>query len=132
MDNFLYLLFFVIALFLSMQVYVRLSTFLKKGKLIEDIDGSLGQAIDSGQKNLLYFYSNGCAACKPMGPVIDTLKEEFKTVHKINIATDMDIARKFGVMGTPSTILIENRKISSFLVGAKSESVLRKLLFSSS
>lgn len=115
-----------------MQISVRLSTYFKKGKVIEGVDGELGRSIDSGEKNLLYFYSNGCAACRPMSPVIDALKKEYKAVHKINIATDMDMARKFGVMGTPSTILIENRKISSFLVGAKSESALRKLLSISS
>ena len=132
MDNLLYLLYFILALFVVTQIYVKISTYLKKGKVVEGIEGDLGRSIDTGQKNLLYFYSNSCSACKPMGPVVDALKKEFETVHKINIATDMDIARKFGVMGTPSTVLIEHRKISSFLVGAKSESTLRKLLVTSS
>ena len=132
MDNLLYLLYFVLSLFVVMQIFMRISTYLKKGKVVKGIEGDLGRSIDSGQKNLLYFYSNGCAACKPMGPVVDVLKKEFEMVHKINIATDMNIARKFGVMGTPSTVLIEHRKISSFLVGTKSESTLRKLLLTSS
>lgn len=128
MDNFLYILYFIIALFVLMQIYMRLSTYLKKGKKVEGVDGPLGSKINTGQKNLLYFYSNGCAACKPMSPVIDQLQKEFDNVHKINVASDMETARKFGVMGTPSTIIVENGKISSFFVGAKSESYLRKLM----
>jgi thioredoxin-like negative regulator of GroEL len=40
----------------------------------------------------------------------------------------MDIGRHFGVMGTPSVVLVEDGTIRDYLVGAKSETLLRKLM----
>jgi thioredoxin 1 len=96
--------------------------------VIEGIKGKLGNEVLSGRKVLVYFYTNSCAACKPMTPVIDRLKKEYKNIHKINLATDMDTGRAFGVMGTPATILVEDQKIKSFNLGAKTESFLRNLI----
>ena len=128
MDNFLYILYALIAFILFSQLYIRLSTYFKKGKILDDIPGKLGKEIGKGKKKLLYFYSSGCAACKPMTPVIDKMQKEYKNLHMINVATEMDIAKKIGVMGTPALVLVENNKISSFQLGAKNEPAIRKLL----
>ena len=128
MDNFLYILLFVVALFALMQIYVRLSTWSKKGKSVENIGGDLGKEINSGGRHLLYFYTSSCAACKTMTPVIDTLKKEFNNIHKVNLATDMEIGRKFGVMGTPATVVVEKNKITSYVLGYKNAQFLRTLL----
>ncbi len=128
MSNLLSIVLFVIALFVLMQIYVRLSTWKKKGKMVEDIGGDLGNEIRSGGKHLLYFYTSSCGACKTMTPIIDALKEEFKNIHKVNLAIDMEIGRKFGVMGTPATVVVENEKITSYILGHKNRSFLRNLL----
>lgn len=111
-----------------MQIYVRISTWKKKGKQVDTIDGNLGKEIRAGGRHLLYFYTSSCGACKNMTPLIDTLKKEFKNIHKVNLATEMETGRKFGVMGTPATVVVENSKISSYDLGFKNESFLRKLL----
>lgn len=128
METFLYIVLSVVGLFVVMQLYIRLSSFFKKGKVIEGVGGKLGNDIQSGRKLLVYFYTTSCAACKPMTPMIDRLKKEFKNIHKINLATDMNIGRAFGVMGTPATILVEDQKIKSFNLGARTESYLRNLI----
>ena len=128
MDTILYIVLAIIGLFVVMQLYIRLSAVFKKGKVIEGVKGKLGSDIQSGKKMLVYFYSNSCAACKPMTPMVDRLKKEFKNIHKINLATDMDTGRAFGVMGTPATILVEDQKIQSFNLGARTESFLRNLI----
>jgi len=128
MDTILYIVLAIVGLFVVMQLYIRLSAVFKKGKVIEGIKGKLGQDVLSGGKLLVYFYTNNCAACKPMTPVIDRLKKEYKNIHKINLAADMDTGRAFGVMGTPATILVEDQKIKSFNLGAKTESFLRNLI----
>ena len=128
MNNLLYIVLFVIALFALMQIYVRLSTWLKKGRKVENIDGELGKEINSGGRHLLYFYTSSCAACKTMMPLIDALKEEFKNIHKVNLAIDMEIGREFGVMGTPATVVVENNKITSYTLGHKNTPFLRNLL----
>lgn len=128
MATILYVVLTIVGLFVVMQLYIRLSAVFKKGKVIEGIRGKLGKDIQSGRKLLVYFYTNSCAACKPMTPMVDRLKKEFKNIHKINLATDMDIGRAFGVMGTPATILVEDQKIKSFNLGARTESYLRNLI----
>jgi len=128
METILYIVLTIVGLFVLMQLYIRLSAVLKKGKVIEGVKGKLGSDIRSGRKLLVYFYTNSCAACKPMTPMIDHLKKEFKNIHKINLASEMDVARAFGVMGTPATILVEDQKIKSFNLGAKTESFLRNLI----
>jgi thioredoxin 1 len=128
MENLLYIVIAVIGLFVVMQIYIRLSSVFKKGKKIEGVKGKLGNDIRSGKKVLVYFYTNSCAACKPMTPLIDRIKKENKNVYKINLATEMDTGRAFGVMGTPATVVVVNEKVQSFNLGAKTESFLRNLL----
>ena len=128
MESILYIVMAIAGLFVVMQLYIRLSAVFKKGKVIEGVKGKLGSELLSGRKLLVYFYTNSCAACKPMTPVVDRLKKEFKNIHKVNLATDMDTGRAFGVMGTPATILVEDQKIKSFNLGSKTESFLRNLI----
>lgn len=117
-----------VGLFVLLQLFIRVSTYLKKGKEITGLSGKLGKDIASGKKQLIYFFTNSCAAYKPMSPVVDKLAKEFKNVHKVNLATEMETGRKFGVMGTPAVVPVESGKIKEFSLGAKTEFYLRKLL----
>ena len=110
------------------NLFVLVSGFLKKGKVLTDLSGELGRKIAAGQRMLLYFYSPTCAACRVMTPVIDKMRTENKNVQKINLTREMDLGRKFGVMGTPATVLVEDAKIQKFYLGARSEQFLRNLI----
>lgn len=128
MNNILYIVLAFVALFVILQLTARISTFLKKGKEVNGIPGKLGKDIASGGRQLIYFFTHSCQACKAMTPVVDKLSKEFGNIHRINLATDMDIGRSFGVMGTPAVVLVESGKIKEFILGAKSEPYLRNLL----
>lgn len=128
MDSFLYIILAIIGFFIFIQIFIRLSVLFKKGKTIDGIKGELGDKIKAGQKLLIYFFSPGCSACKHVTPVIDKIKEERTDIYKVDLSKDMELGQKFGVMGTPATIVIENKKISKYVLGAKSESYLRELL----
>ena len=128
MDSFLYIILAIVGFILFMQIFVRVSTLLKKGKEINGISGELGNRINTGEKLLVYFFSPTCAACKAVTPIIDQMKKEKLNIYKIDISQKPEIRRGFGVMGTPATILVENKKISQYVLGAKSETFLRKLV----
>lgn len=128
MNNLLYILYFIIGFFVLMQLYMRISTKLKKGKSVEGLERFIGRGPKANARHMFYFYTSSCAACKPMGPIVDRLKKDYKNIHKVNLGTDMEIGRRFGVMGTPSFVVIENQKIDGFYVGAKSEQFLIKQL----
>jgi len=127
METVLFLVLAVVGFFVLMQVFMRIMSLTKKGKSITGVQGELGNKIKSGSKLLVYFYSPGCGACRPMTPVIDQMKKEMNNVFKIDVTQKPDIARIFSVMGTPATIVVENEKISQYILGAKPESFLRKL-----
>lgn len=124
----LYLVLAIIALFIVLQFTMVIRMRLQKGKSAPMVSGPVGKAIQHGDKVLLYFFSPGCGACRPMTPVIEKLSKSRKNVFKIDISRDMAIARKFGVMGTPSTVLVETGKIAEFLVGPQPEHKVLSLL----
>ncbi len=124
----LYIVLGIIGLFFLMQFTMVFKMRLQKGKTAPDVSGAVGKAIQRGDKVLLYFFSPGCRACRPMTPVIEKLSKSKKNVFPIDISRDMSMARKFGVMGTPSTVLIETGKISEYLVGPQPEEKLRALI----
>jgi len=126
------LFYFVIALvafILVMNLSVVLRAKFKKGKVVNDIGGKIGEAIKRGERVMLYFYSPTCSACKVQTPIIDNLinlANGRTKIFKIDVSRDVDTALKFGVMGTPSIVVVEDGKIKEFFVGVKSENILRR------
>lgn len=128
MESFLYIILAIVGFILFMQIFVRVTTHLKKGKEITGIGGELGKKIKAGEKLLVYFFTPTCGACRPMTPIIDEMKKDNANIYKIDASLKPEISRGFGVMGTPATIVVDNKKISQYILGAKSESFIRNLL----
>jgi thioredoxin 1 len=126
------LFYFVIALvafILAMNLSVVLRAKFKKGKVVNDIGGKIGEAIKRGERVMLYFYSPTCSACKVQTPIIENLinlANGRTKIFKIDVSRDVNTALKFGVMGTPSIVVVEDGKIKEFFVGVKSENILRR------
>ena len=118
----------LVALFVGMQFFMVFKMKFKKGKAAPQLDGKAGKMTINGEKVLFYFYSPGCRACTPMTPVIKNLAKKNKNIFAVDISKDMTTAQKFGVMGTPSTVLVEAGKIKEFLVGFQSEGKVKALL----
>ncbi len=124
----LYIVLGVIALFFLLQFFMAFKMRLQKGKPAPVVSGAAGKAIQRGDKVLLYFFSPNCGACRTMTPVVQKMAKSQKNVYPVDISRDLTVARQFGVMGTPSTVLVETGKISEFLVGPQPEAKLRSLL----
>jgi hypothetical protein len=50
------------------------------------------------------------------------------SVIKINVQHKPQLALKLGILGTPAVLTVENYRIDQFILGARSERFLRKLL----
>jgi thioredoxin 1 len=98
------------------------------GKPAPELSGAPGRAIRKGKRALFYFYSAHCPPCRAMTPVVDELANKHADVFKIDISRDFDTARKFGVMATPSVVLVDKGTIQKFLIGAQSEAKLVQLM----
>ncbi len=118
----------VVVLFFLLQYLMVLKMRLKKGKPAPELEGRYAKASRDGKAALFYFYSDGCGACRPMTPIFEELVKKRKDVFKVDITKDMATARKFGVMGTPSTVLVRDGKIAEFLVGPQSRERIGELL----
>ncbi len=90
---------------------------------ISKIRPDLRKFFDS-EKLLVYFYSPNCTACKYQTPVIENLKNKKVNTLSIDVSKDLNMARIFGVMGTPSIAVMKRNFIAEFFVGYQDESKL--------
>ena len=123
-----YIILGVIAAFFLLQFFMGLKMKMKKGKGVPDLNGAHGRMVKSGSKVLMYFYSPNCRACKTLTPILRSLSKKHKNVFSINITKDMDTARKLGILGTPSIVLVDGGIIKEFMAGAIAESEIIALL----
>lgn len=79
--------------------------------------GIAKEAMDDGQLELLYFYKEGCPACKSMDKVIEKFEDENKEGFvKIDIMESPAMCEYFSVDRVPA-IVIENNNQQQKLVG---------------
>lgn len=124
----LYIVIGLVALFVLAQVSMMMKMRAKKGKPAPQVNGKAGRAVQQGEKSLFYFFSPSCRACRYMTPYMQEMAKKNKNVFNVDISKDMQTAQKFGVMGTPSVVLVQGGTIQEFLVGAQSESRITTLL----
>ena len=111
-----------------MQIVPLIRARRMRGRAVPELDAMLNDAQRAQERLLVYFWSPGCGACRPMTPVMDKLAAERGNVLKVNVAQSLALARRFGVMGTPSLALVEKGILKQLLVGARSEPQIRALL----
>jgi len=123
-----YIILGILVLFFGFQKLMVFRMTRNKGKPAPRLKGARGKAVSAGKPALFYFYSPSCNACKAMTPVVEKYTKNNPRCFKIDISKDMETARAFGVLGTPSTIITESGIIKEFIVGPKPKSELVKLL----
>jgi thiol-disulfide isomerase/thioredoxin len=115
-------------LVLGIQLTVTIQARRQRRRMLREVKGPFGEAINSGARILAYFYSPSCAASRAQTPAIDALDQEYEGVFKINVAEEFEIARAIGVRTTPTTVIFEGGTMRTFLAGPRSESALREAL----
>lgn len=76
------------------------------------------------------FWAPWCGPCKMVGPILETLAEEFAgkvVVAKVNTDEDNQFAGQYGVQGIPTMIFVKDGNLVHRQVGALPEPVLRDL-----
>ncbi len=77
------------------------------------------------------FWAPWCGPCRMVGPTLEKIAGEYAdklTVAKVNTDEDTEWARKYGVQGIPTMLLISGGKIVHRQVGALPEPMLRELV----
>lgn len=114
----------VVAIF-ALQLFVYIKSRAMKGRPAPEMEGA-GQR--SERRSLYYFYSPSCHACRNMGPVVDGLAQRYSGVEKVDVTQRLEVARRFGVRATPTTVLVSDGAIEDVLLGAQREDRLRQFL----
>jgi thioredoxin 1 len=128
MSTIISILVVIAAFFIGLQIFMVIKIKFKKGKSAPQLDGKAGRMVNNGDKVLFYFYTPSCRACIPMTPVVKNFAKKHNNVFPVDVSKDMTTAQKFGVMGTPSTVVIQAGVITEFLVGFQNEDKVRALL----
>lgn len=123
-----YIILGLAAFMLSIQAYAWFDARRAHGREIPTGDAAPGLGIPETGSALLYFHSPNCMACRPMTPVIAALASERRDVFSIDASAHTEIARAYGVRGTPTLVQINNARIEQVTLGTRSEAQIRALL----
>lgn len=89
------------------------------------------QVLKSELPVLVDYWAEWCAPCKAMAPVLDEVAEEYRDrlrVVKVNVETDPQIARQYGVRSQPTLMLFKNGLVEAQKIGAMSKSQLKAFI----
>ena len=75
---------------------------------------------------LVDFYANWCGPCKMLSPLLENSDEI--DVIKVNVDSNQNLAREYGVMSIPCVILFENGEEVKRSVGFMPEVKLRDFI----
>ncbi len=124
----LYILAAILLALFALRFFFVLKMRRMKGRPAPKLAGRHGKAISTGGKVLFYFHSPNCGACRSMTPMVKSMAELSETVFSIDVSRDYQTASQFGIMATPTTVLVEEGGVKELLLGPQPESRLRSLL----
>lgn len=90
-------------------------------KEIEEYDGTV----------LIDFFADWCAPCKMLSPIIDDVAENVSDrvkVCKVNVESETELAKKFGIMTIPTLVVMENGCVKNRSVGVTGKRAIMDML----
>ncbi|MDE2604489.1 MAG: thioredoxin family protein [Burkholderiales bacterium] len=117
-------IFAVIALFAATQGFMWVRAKRSVGQAAPDTSSVDGSA--AGDPRRVYcFHSAHSGPCRAIKPLVERLRQTHRNLIPVDIAEQIELARKFPVAGTPSFVLVENGSVREVLLGGQSK---RKLV----
>jgi len=83
------------------------------------------QVIDSETPVLVDFWAEWCGPCRALGPIIESLAEDFAgqvKVAKVDVDSNPQISMQFGIRSIPTVMLFDKGQIVDTFVGVRPKS----------
>ena len=117
----------VIALIAGMQLLMWIKAKRSVGSPAPDTSSIDGPAA-ADKRRLYYFYSASCGPCRAIKPLVEKLRQTHRNLIPVDVAQNLEIARAFGIAGTPSFIMVADGSVREVLLGGQSERKILDLL----
>lgn len=118
----------VALLFIIAQIGILAHTRKQLCREVENLKGTVGEAVRTGDRVIAYFYAPSCPVSRAQTPIIDKLAADVQNVFSIDITEEFEVARAIGIHTTPTIVIFEGGEIRDFLVGSTTEQMLREVL----
>ena len=88
------------------------------------------EVMNSDRKVLLDFWAPWCGPCRMVVPIVEEIARERSDIKvgKINVDEQPELASQFGVMSSPTLVVMENGKIIQQISGARPKNAILGML----
>lgn len=89
------------------------------------------EVVKSDTLVLVDFWASWCGPCMTIGPIIDSLADEYDgkvKVCKVNVDNEGELTRKYRVMSIPTILLFKNGEIADKIVGSRSKNEFKEVI----
>ena len=87
-------------------------------------DNFAEQVLASEQPVLVDFWAEWCAPCRALGPVIESLAEDYEgraVVAKVDVDANQGVAMQYGIRSIPTVMLFDKGEIVDTFVGVRAK-----------
>jgi thioredoxin-like negative regulator of GroEL len=118
----------ILFLFAALQWRAARLSKRSEGQAVPVLQPDMEAKLHQRGKALFYFFSASCGPCRTMTPRIDAAASRHDNVFKVDVGASADLAQRFGVRATPTTVLVAGGRIARIELGPLSEKTIAELL----